>query len=41
MAFFYQTQSLKKVGAKSPASWDEWADVAAEIRKENKQNYRW
>lgn len=33
MATFYQPAVLDKVGATAPATWDEWAGVAAELRK--------
>ncbi|KQQ03716.1 MULTISPECIES: ABC transporter substrate-binding protein [unclassified Rathayibacter] len=32
MAFFYQPEILDKVGAAAPATWDEWAAVATELR---------
>lgn len=33
MALFYQPAVLGKVGAAVPATWDEWAGVATELRK--------
>ncbi|MCQ9166088.1 ABC transporter substrate-binding protein [Arthrobacter sp. STN4] len=33
MALFYQPAVLDKVGATAPATWEEWAAVAAELRK--------
>lgn len=33
MATYYQSELFAKVGATAPATWDEWADVAAELRK--------
>jgi multiple sugar transport system substrate-binding protein len=39
MAFYYQPAALAKVGAHPPSTWDEWAQIAAEIRKQDKANY--
>jgi multiple sugar transport system substrate-binding protein len=39
MGFFYQPAALAKVGATPPTTWAQWAEVAQEIRKENKANY--
>lgn len=33
MATFYQPAILDKVGASAPNTWDEWAEVAGELRK--------
>lgn len=33
MATFYQTAVLEQVGAKPPATWEDWASLAAELRK--------
>ncbi len=33
MGFFYQTELLDKVNAKPPTTWEEWHDVAVEMRK--------
>lgn len=33
MGFYYRPDLLDRVGAKPPATWDEWAEVAAEVRK--------
>ncbi|WP_269937505.1 ABC transporter substrate-binding protein [Arthrobacter sp. HY1533] len=35
MATYYQPNVLAKVGATAPTTWDEWAGVAAELRKAN------
>lgn len=32
MGFYYQPEVLESVGAEPPATWDEWADVARELR---------
>lgn len=33
MGFFYQTALFDKVGAKPPTTWDQWRDIAVELRK--------
>ncbi|MDN5763697.1 MAG: extracellular solute-binding protein, partial [Microlunatus sp.] len=33
MATYFRPDLLKKVGAKPPTTWDEWADVARELRR--------
>ncbi|SDS89417.1 extracellular solute-binding protein [Microlunatus soli] len=38
-AFYYQTESLRQVGAEPPKTWDAWAELAVEIRKTGKSNY--
>lgn len=33
MALYYRPDLLQRVGAEPPATWDEWAELAAEVRK--------
>ena len=39
MGFFYQTELLDAVGAQPPKTWDEWAQIAAEIRQKDADSY--
>lgn len=32
MGFYYQPEILESVGAEPPTTWDEWADIAKELR---------
>lgn len=39
MGFFYQPAVLERVGGRPPETWDEWATLAAEIRKLGSGHY--
>ena len=39
MGFFYQPAVIDRVGGRPPRTWDEWAALAAEIRRLGPQHY--
>lgn len=39
VGFFYQPRVLDKVGAKPPKTWDDWYDIAVELRRHSSNTY--